>query len=157
MVTGQATLVLLFFVAVEELREIMSNIPALPEDEVADGYVGFYTTGMQAFPQWSIRRLWALAADLPIQYRPLHELETWLELKPGWFADQAPTLRELAYHSQRIATSDLQHPIILSAEGYILDGKHRLAKAWILQLSEVAVVQFHENPTPDFWEPVDPE
>jgi hypothetical protein len=37
----------------------------------------------------------------------------------------------------------------LSAEGFLMDGGHRLAKAWLLDLKEVRAVQFVINPEPD--------
>ena len=37
----------------------------------------------------------------------------------------------------------------LSAGGHLLDGFHRVAKAYILGMNEIAAVQFPENPEPD--------
>jgi hypothetical protein len=44
----------------------------------------------------------------------------------------------------------LRYPIILSAEGYLIDGGHRLAKAYLLRICEVAAVQFALDPEPDY-------
>ena len=53
-------------------------------------------------------------------------------------------------HAQRICAADLTYPIILSAEGYLMDGGHRLAKAWLMGLIEIQAVQFTEDPVPDY-------
>jgi hypothetical protein len=43
----------------------------------------------------------------------------------------------------------LSYPIILSSEGLLMDGGHRLAKAWLLNQKEIKAVQFEFNPEPD--------
>ena len=49
---------------------------------------------------------------------------------------------------RRVLAADLSYPIILSAEGHIMDGCHRLAKA-ALEGVPVQVVQFKVTPPPD--------
>jgi|GEM_PF-5983614 hypothetical protein len=48
-----------------------------------------------------------------------------------------------------IVEADMAYPLILSAEGVIMDGRHRLMKAWMLRWETVAVVCFPVNPPPD--------
>jgi hypothetical protein len=48
-----------------------------------------------------------------------------------------------------INEADLSQPIILSAAGYLMDGGHRLAKAWLLKRQEIQAVQFEIDPEPD--------
>jgi hypothetical protein len=43
-----------------------------------------------------------------------------------------PTCREIARHARMIYETDLSYPIILSAEGDLMDGMHGIAKAWVL-------------------------
>jgi hypothetical protein len=50
---------------------------------------------------------------------------------------------------QRIQAADLSIPIILSADGHVMDGMHRVAKAWLLGLTEIQAVQFPQDPEPD--------
>jgi hypothetical protein len=45
--------------------------------------------------------------------------------------------------------ADLAHPIILAAEGTVMDGMHRVAKALRLGLGEIEAVQFESDPLPD--------
>ena len=48
----------------------------------------------------------------------------------------------MAEHARRIQEADLAYPIILSADGRLMDGGHRLAKAWLRGL-------FAGRPPPD--------
>jgi hypothetical protein len=97
---------------------------------------------------WQTERLWRLAENLPVKsvlVESVSEFDT-----NCWFDDaKAPTCRAIAAHAKRIYEADLSYPIILSAEGFLMDGGHRLAKAWLLEIKEVRAVQFETNPEPD--------
>jgi hypothetical protein len=49
----------------------------------------------------------------------------------------------------------LHYPIILSADGYLMDGGHQIAKAYLLKMGEVPAVQFSLDPEPDYILPPD--
>jgi len=49
-----------------------------------------------------------------------------------------------------IEEADLTFPIILSATGEVMDGRHRVAKALVLNRTEIEAVQFERDPEPDF-------
>ena len=59
------------------------------------------------------------------------------------------TCRELVDHTRRIQEADLSQPVVLSAEGHLMDGFHHLAKAYLLGMDEIAAVQFEEPSEPD--------
>jgi hypothetical protein len=63
-----------------------------------------------------------------------------------------PTCRAVVQHAQRIQDVDLAYPIILSADGHVMDGMHRVAKAWMLGQSTITAVQFEHDPPPDLAE-----
>ncbi|MGI8470506.1 MAG: chromosome partitioning protein ParB [Pyrinomonadaceae bacterium] len=92
--------------------------------------------------------MWQLAENLPVKFVPIENIA---ELdRDCWFDDEKPpTCRTVAAHAKRIYEADLSFPIILSAEGYLMDGGHRIAKAWLLGLKEIQAVQFEINPQPD--------
>ncbi len=46
--------------------------------------------------------------------------------------------------------ADLAYPVILSATGAVVDGRHRVGKAWREGRSEIEAVQFAEDPEPDY-------
>ena len=98
---------------------------------------------------WSTERLWRLARDLPVRMIAVADVP---ELdRDCWFGSgHVPTCRAVAEHARRIWNADLAYPIILSADGRLMDGGHRLAKAWLLGLSEIQAVQFARDPEPDY-------
>ena len=68
-----------------------------------------------------------------------------------WFDDQVPTCRQVAEHAKKISEADLSFPVILSSDGRLMDGGHRIAKAWIAGEKEILAVQFSQDPEPDFF------
>lgn len=101
-----------------------------------------------AWHVWYVPRLWDLARNLPVKEVAI---ETFDELDwDCWFgSSRKPTIRQVARHCQRIMNADLMHPIILHADGSLMDGGHRLAKALIMGLKTIKAVQFEVMPSPD--------
>jgi hypothetical protein len=97
---------------------------------------------------WKVERLWELARDLPVETIPLEELAYVLD-SDHWFGGDKPTCRAVARHAKLIYEADLSHPLILSYKGSVMDGAHRLAKAWLLGMKAIQVVRFPEDPAPD--------
>jgi len=98
---------------------------------------------------WWTQRLWALAADLPVQQVALSDIPEFDV--DCWFQGRhTPSIREVAGHAQRIFNAELSYPVILNAEGQLMDGGHRLAKAWLEGRSHIAAVRFVETPEPDW-------
>lgn len=52
-------------------------------------------------------------------------------------------------HAKKIAHADLRYPIILDADGSIMDGAHRVGKAMLEGRSHVQAVRFSVRPEPD--------
>jgi hypothetical protein len=98
---------------------------------------------------WYTERLWQLARELPVKTIAVADIA---ELDQDcWFGpSHVPTCRAVAQHAQRIWEADLAYPIILSADGRLMDGGHRLAKAWLLGLPDIHAVQFASDPEPDY-------
>src|SRR5262245_4130328 len=120
--------------------------------EQAYSSVGLIIGNGEKIAVWRIGRLWELAAALPVQLIPLTDLASYLDAPAtqSW-TGPTPTLRELAACAGRIQQADLAYPIILSADGRVLDGQHRIAKACLLGQSTIAAVQFPIDPEPDQW------
>ena len=97
---------------------------------------------------WWTDRLWALAADLPtipVRLDDIPEVD-----QDCWFPPRhAPSIREVAGHVKRIIEADLAYPVILCAEGRLMDGGHRVAKALIDGANEIGAVRFRVTPEPD--------
>lgn len=101
--------------------------------------------GLQA---WDVDHLVTLTKDLP---RREVSLEGLGELDRPWSGDgQQQTWRELVDHMRLIEEADLSFPIILAANGEVMDGRHRIAKAALEGRATITAVQFTEDPSPDF-------
>ncbi|MCU4358360.1 hypothetical protein [Acinetobacter ursingii] len=97
---------------------------------------------------WDIHRLVDLSKDFKIKEILLDQI---LELNEAyWFPDQSPSTQQIIEHFQLIQDADLRYPIILCAQGRVMDGMHRVAKASLLQHTEIFAVQFEQTPEPDF-------
>ena len=96
---------------------------------------------------WLTSQLWVLSRDLPVfQYRiaDFTGLDT-----DCWYGHvNVPTIRSVLEHMARIESADLSCPIILSADGTVMDGVHRICKARLHGVHTLPAVQFMENPPP---------
>lgn len=97
---------------------------------------------------WYIDDLIEQSRDLPVIQVNIHELD---ELdRVAWYGDSAHhgrlTIRQVADHIKRIQDADLAHPIILSADGKLLDGFHRVAKAYQLDIDTLPAKRFASDP-----------
>lgn len=97
-----------------------------------------------------MERLIALSKGLP---RTRVALDSIAELdQVYWFdADQErPTCRKVLQHMKLIEEVDLAHPIILGADGRVMDGMHRVARAVRDGLETLEAVRFPRDPEPDY-------
>ena len=95
---------------------------------------------------WDVDRLIELTRDLPIDQVPLGSI--WQLDTAHWGTELTP--REIAGHVHLVRDADLSYPIILSADGRVMDGMHRVVKALIEGRDTIAAVQFGVQPEPDF-------
>ena len=105
---------------------------------------------------WDVHRLVELSADFEPFELPLSEIRELDET--FWFdpEERDPTCRRVALHAKLIYETDLIHPIILSSDGHVMDGMHRVCKAWIEGRETIRAVHFEIDPEPDFTD-VDPD
>lgn len=99
---------------------------------------------------WNVDRLWEIARELPVKDVPLASISDLDEV--SWFGDipsAHPTCRRVADHAKRIYEATFDHPVILSSEGWVMDGMHRVCKAYLLGWQTINAVQFIHNPEPD--------
>jgi hypothetical protein len=96
---------------------------------------------------WDVKSLWERSVGLPAKQVPLDSFANFD--KPCWLHPMQATVRNIAKHAKRIYDTDLNYPVILSSRGELMDGMHRIAKAWIMGFKEIAAVQFEMDPDPD--------
>ena len=97
---------------------------------------------------WDVRRLWALSAAFPVFDFPVAEF-TGLDLDMWFCGVNEPTVRSVYQHCLRINAADLSYPVMLDADGIVLDGVHRILKTMTLGLATVPAVRFERMPEPD--------
>lgn len=95
--------------------------------------------------------LWKLADALPVHQVPLNSLPD-LD-QDCWFDGRPATIRAVADHARRINEADRSYPIILAADGTLMDGGHRLAQASLRGDATIAAVRFEVDPEPDWIQP----
>lgn len=96
---------------------------------------------------WDVHRLIELAADLPVVDVRLDTID--LDTN-HWFDEfSPPTVRSVILHAELIDACDLSYPIILGADGRVMDGMHRIAKAVMQGRTTVPARQFTVDPEPD--------
>jgi len=69
-----------------------------------------------------------------------------------WYqgANDVPTVRSMVQHFQLVHETELEYPIILSEQGNVMDGMHRVAKALLLGHTVINAVRFEADPPPDY-------
>jgi len=98
---------------------------------------------------WDVYRLIELSADLPVEQVPL---ETIAEVDTVyWFqaGDFPATVRAVIEHAQLIRDADLAYPILLGADGRVMDGMHRVCRAIMEGHATIAARRFVDEPEPD--------
>ena len=101
---------------------------------------------------WDVRKLIAHAQALQLQPR-LVPLGAIAELDQRyWFSEPGdePTPRAIAQHMQLVEAADTAYPILLDAEGRLMDGMHRAVKRLVQGQQDIWALQLPATPAPDF-------
>jgi len=99
---------------------------------------------------WDIDRLVSLTRQFETIELPIKEIR---ELDEAFWYDHPtdiPTCRSVANHAKLIQESNLEHPVIMSPEGRIMDGMHRVCKAYISGKETIKARRFITLPEPDY-------
>lgn len=98
---------------------------------------------------WDIRKLIELSRHLAVVSIPLAEIRELDE--PYWAGDgHRMTCREVVEHARLMQECDLAHPVILSSDGRVMDGMHRICRALLERRDSIEAVRFSEDPKPDY-------
>lgn len=89
---------------------------------------------------WYTSRLIEYSKDLPKFDLPLKHVD--LDVMPFDILN----ILDMALHTKRIISANLDYPVIMSDTGYICNGWHRIAKALIEEIKFVVAVRFEEMP-----------
>ncbi len=97
---------------------------------------------------WNVERLLDAAKTLPVKSLPLSYFDGLLDTD-CWFEGKPATIRSVADHARRIYEADITRPVILAADGTLMDGGHRIARAYLMGQKTIDTVQFETDPAPD--------
>ena len=108
-----------------------------------------FRPGADGFFAWDVARLIRLSLDLATFEMPLADIAELDEL--WWYqtVDDKPTPRSIAEHWLIMRSVDLSCPIILSQNGRVMDGMHRILKAVTTGHRNILARQFEVDPVPD--------
>lgn len=101
-------------------------------------------------PYWRAQTIWAAAKGKPHVTVTLEELNILDEVV--WFGgpkDVRPTVRKVVERARDILNADLGYPIIMTASGEVLDGAHRIARAYLEGAQTISAIQIDDWPQPD--------
>ena len=99
---------------------------------------------------WDVHRLMRASRGLDVEMVPVNGIaeadQDW------WYGDAAavPTPRSIAAHFALLNKVNPLHPVILCAEGRLMDGMHRVVKAIAEGRTHIPAVRFAKTPNPDF-------
>lgn len=99
---------------------------------------------------WDVTRLIEKSSGLSVKSVNLCDIRELDECFWYNLGGQRPTCRNIVEHVKLIQAIDLQYPIILSKDGRVMDGIHRVCKALLQALKCIKAVQFDREIPPDF-------
>lgn len=102
------------------------------------------------FDAWDVHELIAATKDFTVFEIDLSDVIEFHE--NYWYQDEEgiPTCVSIVEHMKLVMDCDLSYPIILAADGSLMDGMHRVCKSHLNGLTKINAVQFIETPDPDF-------
>ncbi|NKB51871.1 MAG: hypothetical protein GKR97_06545 [Rhizobiaceae bacterium] len=103
----------------------------------------------EGFLVWDVRKLIALSEGLPVNDVDLATINEFDE--NYWYQsdDVIPTCSNIADHMNLVTAANLDFPILLCAEGRLMDGMHRVVKAHIEGQRTIPACRFKTTPPPD--------
>ena len=106
-----------------------------------------FRSGSQGLKAWNVARLIRASRALPIIEVSLNDLSA---LDEPYWGRTPMTVRDVATHAGLMLAADTGFPILLCAEGRIMDGMHRVARAHLDGQSAIAARRFPVTPRPDY-------
>lgn len=99
---------------------------------------------------WDVDRLVKLTESLPRERVALSAIR---ELDEAYWSNcgtQAMTCRDVVDHARLMRDCDLSYPVILSKDGGVMDGMHRICRALLEGRDSIEAVRLLDDPEPDY-------
>ncbi len=109
-----------------------------------------FRTSPAGLRAWDVDRLVKLSAGFPRERVPLASIR---EIDEAYWSSEGTTrltCRDVVEHARLIQECDFAHPVILSRDGRVMDGMHRICKALLLGRADIEAVRFERDPDPDY-------
>lgn len=126
---------------VKDTSEKKFPIKQLFDPNDAPSIDGYFSIGDA---RWSVARLIQLSKDYPVHEVPVFAMAAWM-----WPWEDTLTIEKFCRHAKRVKDADMQYPILISPDGGIIDGVHRLCKAIINEEPTIKVKYFTKMPECD--------
>jgi hypothetical protein len=107
-------------------------------------------SGSDLFDAWDVDTLIVRSAELPVEQVAVASIP---ELDTNYWSDgtgTSRTVRQIVEHARLILAVDVGHPVIISSEGRVMDGMHRIARAVLEGRTHVPGRRFAEWVPPDY-------
>ena len=95
---------------------------------------------------WQVSDLHKLTKDMPHEDVSLSEFDGYLNKKLPWGKKKDLTFKRLLEHLDRVDNADLNYPILVTPEGRLYDGTHRLIKALRDKQDTIKAIRFATEP-----------
>ncbi|MDT7539533.1 MAG: hypothetical protein QOI82_3118 [Actinomycetota bacterium] len=108
-----------------------------------------FRPGADGLDAWDVDRLIELSAGLEVEELPLEDIA---QLDENYWYDHgySPTVRSIADRVRLVQAADPSYPIIVSPEGRVMDGMHRVVRALVEGRTTIPAVRLRELPPPDY-------
>jgi len=110
----------------------------------------YFRPSARGYYAWDVDRLVRLTAGFTSQKVPLGDIAELDEPISLEGTEGIPTYRQIADDFRLVQEADLSFPIILAADGRVMDGMHRVVKALSTGRETIDAVIFEEDPKPDY-------
>lgn len=98
---------------------------------------------------WKAQTLWKLAESMATEEVSLSHFDWTNDNFRCNSLSNPPMWRDIGDHLKQTLAADLRYPIVISADGNVMDGMHRILKCYALGMESVKAVRFRTNPEPD--------
>jgi hypothetical protein len=128
-----------------------SQVPTADEEAISSIRPQYhFRPAPEGLLAWDVRRLVRLSRELPVQAVPLSQIAELDSVHWYGHGSVKPTVRSIIEHCQLMLAADIAYPIILDSAGRVMDGMHRVSKALMQGATQIAAVQFEQDPAPDY-------